>query len=508
MSVNEALETLPLPPSLSRLSDPETLRAELAAEGRRNLFFFAKDILGWDKLSDGLHRDVCLFLQRPDRFKLIQLPRGHLKTTICTISYALWRVIQNPNIRILLRSATSKNAQNWLIVLQDLMLGNPIFRWLYPELIPQDFQAVRWNQEALEVKRTQHWPEATIEAIGGTATAVSRHYDLIIEDDLVNEDHLISDEQMRKVIDEHRRGLSLFVSPGVGERITVGNRWAYDDLVSWIEANEPGVAVYKRAAIEHGEPIWPAAFTPETLDQILETQGPRIFSAQYMNNPTHEDARSFNPEWFRWFDALPTQPMVTFLAVDPAISKKKHADRTAMVVVGVDADRNYYVLDARSNRWGVDELIDQLFELVRTWRPQKVVLESLAFQRVLRYPIQEAMRRESVSFPIHDAPQQGTNKVFRIMQLHEFFNNGSLWLRKGVCEPLVKELSEFPYGAHDDLADALAFVMATVRPASPVQTVNGHPFLLENILLELKAQTRGNHSVWSWHKQKPSVATA
>ena len=503
--MNARPETLPPRPSLSLPSDAEGLRRALAEEGRRNLFFFARDILGWDKLSDGLHREVCAFLQRLDRFKLLQLPRGHLKTTLCTISYPLWRVVQNPNIRILLRSATSKNAQNWVIVLQDLMLGNPIFRWLYPELIPRDFQAVRWNQEALEVPRTQHWPEATIEAIGGSATAVSRHYDLIIEDDLVNEDHLISDEQMRKVIDEHRRGLSLFVNPGVGERVTVGNRWAYDDLVSWIEANEPLVAVYKRAAVEHDRPIWPESFSLDTLNQILETQGPRIYSAQYMNAPCHEDARSFDPSWFRYIDSPPTVPVRTYVALDPAISKKKHADRTAIVVVGVDADRNYYVLDVRSNRWGVDELIDQLFEVVRTWRPQKVAIESLAFQKVLQYPIREAMRRENVHFPIHDAPQQGSNKVFRIMALHEYFNNGSLWLRKGVCDGLVKELSEFPYGAHDDQADALAFAMAMARPANKALASNADPLLLDNILLELQRQHDGPRQVWSFHG-KPVAA--
>lgn len=742
--MDATLETSPPSHSPSPPRDAEGLRVALAEEGRRNLFFFARDILGWDKLSDTLHREVCAFLARPDRFKLIQLPRGHLKTTLCTISYPLWRVVQNPNLRILLRSATSKNAQNWIIVLQDLMLGNPIFRWLYPELIPRDFQAVRWNQEALEVPRTQHWPEATIEAIGGSATAVSRHYDLIVEDDLVNEDHLISDEQMRKVIDEHRRGLSLFVSPGVGERLTVGNRWAYDDLVSWIETNEPSVAVYKRAAVENDLPIWPESFSLDTLNQILETQGPRIYctpgdapvlmanwkakpiseiqegeqvvafdengpkrrikpatvlrvhqmeaaivrihlrsgrtvystpdhpwfaykgsrngyrraevglsllhleeahlpklsdkqrdaaswlaglydgegyargyniyiaqsitknpevcakieeafrtlelpfgysdqrvtgarlyflrggrstlrkfvcyvpcvklpriakllwqeawgerdpivaiepagtttvyslettektytvygflthnSAQYMNSPTHEDARSFDPSWFRFFDSLPTGALRTYVALDPAISKKKHADRTAIVVVGVDSDSTYYVLDVRSNRWGVDELIDQLFEVVRTWRPVKVAIESLAFQKVLQYPIREAMRRESFSFAIHDAPQQGSNKVFRIMALHEYFNNGSLWLRKGVCDGLVKELSEFPYGAHDDSADALAFAMALARPASKQKAMNADPLLLDNILLDLKAQHHGPQQIWSWHGRKPVAA--
>ena len=36
--------------------------------------------------------------------KLVLMPRGHLKSTICSQLYPLWRIYQNPNIRIFIDS--------------------------------------------------------------------------------------------------------------------------------------------------------------------------------------------------------------------------------------------------------------------------------------------------------------------------------------------------------------------------------------------------------------------
>ena len=192
-------------PTRLSVDEQEELRLTVAEAGRANLYFFTKAILGFKDLSPTLHREVCDFIQRPDPFKLIELPRGCLKTSLGTIGQSLWRVTKDPNIRILLRGSTATNAYKWINLLQAHLLSNPLYAWLYPEIIPPDLSAVRWREDALEVRRTEHWPEATVEALGFGGTAVSNHYDLVIEDDPVNEDHLLNPAQMQKNIDEHRR---------------------------------------------------------------------------------------------------------------------------------------------------------------------------------------------------------------------------------------------------------------------------------------------------------------
>ncbi len=49
---------------------------------------------------------VCLLdkgfsKQKYNRRRLVLMPRGHLKSTVCSVLYTLWRIYRNPYIRIL-----------------------------------------------------------------------------------------------------------------------------------------------------------------------------------------------------------------------------------------------------------------------------------------------------------------------------------------------------------------------------------------------------------------------
>ena len=480
-------------------SESERIRLELRGHSLRSLYFFAKVILGYKDLTPQLHLQVCRFMQTSSRQKLVELPRGHLKSTICTISYPLWRVCKDPNIRIFVTSATSTNASKFLREIMSHVEQNHLFRWLFPELIP-DVNKVKWTETAMEVNRERHFPEATIEAMGAGAAAVSRHYNLKIFDDLVNEDHILEHEQMAKLVDWYKRSISLGVDPQVDEDVVIGNRWAFDDVISFVKDKQPYFVTYSRAAIEDGVPIWPERFSQDALDKILELQGAKIFSCQYMNSPVHEDARSFDPSWFRRFTDLPTKPMRFFTAVDPAIAVK-HGDFSGIVTIGMASDRELYVVDARRGRFGVDELIDNIFDIQRTWNSQ-VGLETVMFQKALMWPLREAMRRHDRTFRVIELrPSSKITKEARISALHEYFANGSLWLRQGL-DDLERELKEFPAGSHDDLADALAYAVQMAKPADETtKQVNDNPFSVDAIIRELEG--RGSNAIPVFHFHKP-----
>ena len=62
-------------------------------------------------LTKEVHLPLCKFLQVPYPLKkLIELPRGFLKTTISSVYYPIWRSINNPSIRILIVQNTFDNA--------------------------------------------------------------------------------------------------------------------------------------------------------------------------------------------------------------------------------------------------------------------------------------------------------------------------------------------------------------------------------------------------------------
>src|SRR5438477_8822408 len=101
-------------PKRQQLDNQEQLRLSLRERCQRSLYFFLKVVLGYHDMVPHLHGEVCQYLQAPKQHKLVVLPRGHLKTSICTIGYAIWRACINPSIRILISNATATNASHFI----------------------------------------------------------------------------------------------------------------------------------------------------------------------------------------------------------------------------------------------------------------------------------------------------------------------------------------------------------------------------------------------------------
>ena len=84
--------------------------------------------------------------------------------------------------------------------------------------------------------------------------------------------------------------------------------------------------------------------------------------------------------------------MNKFMAVDPALSEKKDADFTAMVVVGIDESGYILILDIVRERFSPSALIDEMFRMRDKWDMVDIGLETIAFQRVLAYALREDER--------------------------------------------------------------------------------------------------------------------
>ena len=67
---------------------------------------------------------------------LILVPRGHLKSTIVTIAHNIQWLINYPNIRIRLHSATAKQVEGFYRELRSHFISGEKFRMLFPEFVP------------------------------------------------------------------------------------------------------------------------------------------------------------------------------------------------------------------------------------------------------------------------------------------------------------------------------------------------------------------------------------
>jgi len=67
--------------------------------------------------------------------------------------------------------------------------------------------------------------------------------------------------------------------------------------------------------------------------------------------------------------------------------------------VGLDrATNNVYLIDVRRGKMLPDEIINTLFNVVNEFKPQKVGIETNAFQKMLEIEIRKEMKKRNTFF--------------------------------------------------------------------------------------------------------------
>lgn len=461
---------------------PQDIRADLAEQGRRNLFFFAKGILQYRDMSESCHGPLCEFLDRnPARFKLVLMPRGHFKTSVATISRVLQQVCVDSEQRILLANETSTNAERFLSAIKSHVLTNRVFRTLYSDIIPKDTKKVRWNNQELEFVRRGFYPEPTIDTIGMTGAMTSRHYTHITIDDPISEEAAKSENVMQDVITRIDKIVSLMVKPEENTFDLIGTRWAFHDVYShFIKSYGTKLSRFIRGAIEDGHPIFPELISLETLAEARGLMGEYMFSCLYLNNPRNASAQDFNVDdlrFWRWSmdgesvvlvdrkneikDIWRVDDLDITTTVDLAPAEKITDDRNAIVTCGVTPDGDAVVLETWAKRCTPLEVIEHLFALKNRFPMRALGIEGVAYQKAFKYFLKAEAERRGTYFNIVELKALG-RKERRIKGLQPVVGTGHLYVDP-TMHLLRNEMSEFPLGKHDDVLDALAMQLQVWR---------------------------------------------
>jgi phage terminase large subunit-like protein len=443
-----------------------------------SLYFFSKAILGFSDLTSTCHLPLCNFIQdgrtslsspSEPRQKLVLIPRGHFKTTISTVAYPIWRIAHDPNTRILISNATSENAQKMLRHIKEKFMNCELLQWLFPEIIPLDINKTKWSDQEILLPREGSFKESSIETIGVGGKVTSRHFNLIIKDDLVEQEAAESPTVMRRVIDWHKYCDSLLDRPGEDEDLIIGTRWSFSDLYEHVLESEGGYVTYIKQAInEDGQPIFPERFSEQTLRRIRKKQGAYIYSCQYMNNPADPELADFDVTGLRSYTTkeegvyvLPSGVQITkeemdiTMRIDPALDSKSTPDRCAWIVDGLDSKRNNLLLLAFAKKVTVEQLINYTFEFYFQFRPRTVYIELFAMQKILKHVFEQEFAKRRVYLPLRELPVKFTKnqKDQRIRTMQPYIQNGQVFIGSDMQDFRV-ELEHFPFGRTDDLLDA------------------------------------------------------
>lgn len=458
---------------------------------RNDIFFLATYVLGRTDLdhverTDGSihYRDWlyyrCMEVQAaPDGYIDIWA-RDHYKSTLITFLKTIQDILVDPEITVCIYSYSSSTATKFLRQIKLVLEGNRKLIDLFPDILFNDVskpywidsngdrQKMIWSEDGIRVKRRSNAKENTVEASGlviGQRTG--GHYNLLIYDDVVTPDSVTSPEMIAKTTKQWQMSLNTGSSGNLRVRI-IGTRYHYAD--TYQEIIESGFAKLRMypCVDSHGNPV---LYDRETIELKKKAMGSGVFASQMMCDPKQASTMGFKKEWLQVWDGQSTANLNLYIIVDPAGTKSKRADYTTMWVIGLGADRNYYVLDLIRDKFDLTGKTNMLFQLVRQYtnrnRKPIVFYEKVSMQSDIEH-IQYVMNETNYRFAINPVSATAP-KGQRIEALEPLFRERRIWLcidawhynwegqREDMITSFVRdEYIAYPFCAHDDALDSLS----------------------------------------------------
>ena len=421
-------------------------------------------------------------------------PRGHGKSTLGDVDFCITKVLRNPDIRIMIGSKTQTQASAFLKEIRTHFEQNVNLIRIFG-----DWKKSRdnvWNDKEFTVnRRTVIKKEATVSALGASGAVVSKHFDIIIGDDLVGFENARTEAQ-RKVLKEwFYSSLYPTLEPD-GEIHILGTRYSpmdlYEDL---IKSKNYKVNVQQAITVKDGQEysLWESKFSLEKLRSIREEAGLIIFNMQYQNNTELAKGKIFKYKYFKHFEeydidydlnrvrvkVLDSQgvpywiPVRIYMGADLAISEDETSnnDYFVLTVIGVDKNKNVYVLDYLKERLTFNAQLNAILDYGKNKFPmvERIGVETVQYQKSLAQEI----RRLSL-LPVINI-QTSKDKVTRAMRRSALFENGKVWFRIGM-DDLEECLLLFPEVDHDDLFDGLDFALTVADQGNSVRVLNREDF--------------------------------
>jgi len=189
---------------------------------------------------------------------------------------------------------------------------------------------------------------------------------------------------------------------------------------------------------------------------------------------TSKEHAAFLTPWLKYIDAPAGQVIpncANILSIDPTpppsdaqIAKGFIGDDYEVLHVWGRRGDNYYLQERRAARGeDPDWTITNAFELALKYRVMQIVVESVAYQRTLKWLLEKEMRRRRQFFQI--LPFVGGNKYARIRSvLAGPASQGQVWVR-ATDTPFIEQFETYPSSDHDDELDAASIALgALINP--------------------------------------------
>ena len=302
---------------------------------------------------------------------------------------------------------------------------------------------------------------------------------IFLVDDLEDDEAVMNKESRRKLKNWFFKVLKPSRDPNNYKIFFVGTPLHDDSLLANLMADSDWCPVKFPIMDENGNPAWEDRFSKAWIDTEMNRfrkQGMgKAFFQEYMLEVVDDDDAVFKKENFTYYErgdiAKHLANMNVFTSVDLAISKEDYADYTVITTIAVNSDNHWFILNQDVSKSSMSEIVNRLFGQISRYRPQMLILETVAFQLAFKGMVEEEMLRRNSFVRIETTKKM--KKELKIQAMQPRYATQSIHHPKGE-DMWIKDLEEQlvmfrPEGAltkHDDQIDGLSFFTEHAYPPS------------------------------------------
>ncbi len=248
---------------------------------------------------------------------------------------------------------------------------------------------------------------------------------------------------------------------------------------------------------EEGELLFPQRFPPEVVDRDEAAMGPYAVASQHQQTPTPRGGGVIKDQWWQLWEHKDFPPLDFVVAsLDTAYSSKaeERGDFSAMTIWGVfygdpniratrSVDRygrthdmptnSYYgsdldavphviIMHGWAERLELHDLVQKVAKDCKLLKVDKLLVENKAAGHSVAQELRRLFRHEDFAVQMYDP--KSIDKLGRLYSIQHLFAEGMIYAPNTTwAEQVIRQVSVFPRGKHDDLVDTVSMALRHLR---------------------------------------------
>lgn len=386
---------------------------------------------------------------------IVMMGPRHGKSEFISAWYPFWYLCRNPTKRVMFISADQDLADKY-----GRRVRNAVIEYggkFGLKLDTSSTAAARWDLLS----------GGGMNSFGAHSVVVGRGADLLVCDDIVTRREDADSETSREKLWNWWQSEVITRLEPKGKTVCLGTRWHEDDLmgrlvrqsegtkIKWDILSFPSIAEEEdQLGRQPGEPLWPARWPLEALEEIRDGMTPYAWSSLHQQRPSPEEGGAIKRAWFKWYSVPPAQFDLIIQSWDLAVKGLSTSDWWVGQVWGRKG-AEFYLLDQVREHMEITECMSCIRNLIMRYPDIKsTVIEDAASGPAVIQMLQKEL------YGIIPWPPKGKkrdSKEQRLQAQAPKIESGNVYLPLGApwVGDFVEEVVGFPNAPFDDVVDSM-----------------------------------------------------